>query len=429
MSKFHFGRSGKPAQCNAKKGNCPFGSDAEHYSSRQEAQKALEDKNTKEYATMESASKSSNKTHDKDLYTSSKEDRGVKNEYGITVSQKDINNPSYQQPTPTEDLYFADGGRLAGTRKAYYKNSLMVRENGFVDRKEGSNIVMSHDYYGLKGRIDIVGKPGLRYVEIEDEKGKTLVKGLFPTSDVENTIKNYVEGQEKSVQLLENQTRREFENFYESIPYSPNESIEKQIEKEHDKIDKKYGNVDKEDTDTLEKIRNEKIMAKSEIMIMSKGLREREAEIEKRLELGKNNLTSKERDALKEELREVKMEKWSYEDDKDLAESEILKKKQLQYHGNKTVDSLENDRLMKVIQKKRARVSEIDISEKNTVDGVLHDKEIDASNEMKLLSSKIQNKYHSMSRSDVEKYIYNKTSPGEKITSLFKKDPKTGKLI
>lgn len=162
---------------------------------------------------------------------------------------------------------------------------------------------------------------------------------------------------------------------------------------------------------------------------MSKGLREREAEIEKRLELGKNNLTNKERDALKSELREVKMEKWAYEDDKDLAESEILKKKQLQHHGNKTVDSLENDRLMKSIQRKRIRAAEINISESKTIDGTLQNKEIDASNEMKTLSSKIHKKYPSMSRSDIEKYIYNKTSPGEKITSLFKKDPKTGKLI
>lgn len=55
MAKFHIGRSGKPAQCRAKKGNCPFGSDAEHYGSRQEAQKALENKNSS--ITLESKKK------------------------------------------------------------------------------------------------------------------------------------------------------------------------------------------------------------------------------------------------------------------------------------------------------------------------------------------------------------------------------------
>lgn len=47
MAKFHFGRSGKPSQCNARKGNCPFGGESQQYDSTEEAQKALEDKNTK----------------------------------------------------------------------------------------------------------------------------------------------------------------------------------------------------------------------------------------------------------------------------------------------------------------------------------------------------------------------------------------------
>lgn len=59
MAKFHIGRSGKPAQCNAKKGNCPFGSDEEHYTSRQEAQTALENKNSS--IALESKKKTSRK--------------------------------------------------------------------------------------------------------------------------------------------------------------------------------------------------------------------------------------------------------------------------------------------------------------------------------------------------------------------------------
>jgi len=44
MAKFHIGKSGKPAQCRAKNGNCPFGSEKEHYKTRDEANKAVEGK-------------------------------------------------------------------------------------------------------------------------------------------------------------------------------------------------------------------------------------------------------------------------------------------------------------------------------------------------------------------------------------------------
>lgn len=60
MAKFHIGRNGKPAQCNAKKGNCPFGSEKEHYNSKQEAQNHLEEKLSHNQNVFSSAQKNDN---------------------------------------------------------------------------------------------------------------------------------------------------------------------------------------------------------------------------------------------------------------------------------------------------------------------------------------------------------------------------------
>lgn len=45
MAKYHIGRKGNPTLCRAKNGNCPFGAESEHYKSKEEAQKHLENKN------------------------------------------------------------------------------------------------------------------------------------------------------------------------------------------------------------------------------------------------------------------------------------------------------------------------------------------------------------------------------------------------
>lgn len=45
MAKYHIGRKGNPTLCRAKNGNCPFGAESEHYESKEEAQKHLENKN------------------------------------------------------------------------------------------------------------------------------------------------------------------------------------------------------------------------------------------------------------------------------------------------------------------------------------------------------------------------------------------------
>lgn len=66
MAKFHIGCSGKAASCSAKKGNCPYGSDTEHYKTREEAQKAAEQNMSKQHKTLTSTN-SKQKTANKDF--------------------------------------------------------------------------------------------------------------------------------------------------------------------------------------------------------------------------------------------------------------------------------------------------------------------------------------------------------------------------
>lgn len=42
MAKFHIGPGGNPGECSAKSGNCPYGADAAHYGSKEEARAAFE---------------------------------------------------------------------------------------------------------------------------------------------------------------------------------------------------------------------------------------------------------------------------------------------------------------------------------------------------------------------------------------------------
>lgn len=72
MAKFHVGRGGKAAVCSAKKGKCPYGSDDEHYKTREEAQKVAEQKMTQQNNTLKSTKSKKKKTVKNNL-TSKKE--------------------------------------------------------------------------------------------------------------------------------------------------------------------------------------------------------------------------------------------------------------------------------------------------------------------------------------------------------------------
>jgi hypothetical protein len=52
MSKYHVNKNGVPAPCKAQKGNCPFGGEDKHFSTREKAQEYADQKAAKEYGII-----------------------------------------------------------------------------------------------------------------------------------------------------------------------------------------------------------------------------------------------------------------------------------------------------------------------------------------------------------------------------------------
>lgn len=57
MDKFHIGKNGLPSICKAKQGNCPLGGEENHFNTKQEAYKAVENRLEEKYKTLSSEGK------------------------------------------------------------------------------------------------------------------------------------------------------------------------------------------------------------------------------------------------------------------------------------------------------------------------------------------------------------------------------------
>lgn len=57
MDKFHIGKNGLPSICKAKQGNCPLGGEENHFNTKQEAYKAVENRLDQQYNTLSSSEK------------------------------------------------------------------------------------------------------------------------------------------------------------------------------------------------------------------------------------------------------------------------------------------------------------------------------------------------------------------------------------
>lgn len=151
MAKFHIGKSGKPAQCSAKKGNCPFGSESDHYSSRQEAQKAIEKDYQKKNNTFESARKNDNDNND---------NNGNNGTGGVKVSPK----PKPTNPTPSgfnslpkeqKDIIMKKAFKEFGEAVKQLNTSYTKAENSYQSRlNDYNNAKSENDKYVTKKRLE-----------------------------------------------------------------------------------------------------------------------------------------------------------------------------------------------------------------------------------------------------------------------------------
>lgn len=68
MAKYHIGKSGQPTICRAKNGNCPFGTEKQHYDTKQQADNAIATKLQKDTNVLSSAKKNETNTLSTEKY-------------------------------------------------------------------------------------------------------------------------------------------------------------------------------------------------------------------------------------------------------------------------------------------------------------------------------------------------------------------------
>lgn len=137
MSKFHINGQGIPAPCRAKKGNCPFGGEETHFSSKQEAQEHADRMNEKQHSILPGVnqsvqSESYNKMKDKML------------EGDIKSVEEDMH---YHKAEDVEGAYkviqdFRKQGDLKETSNKFMKERLELSQQ-YADENRG----IQHNLY------------------------------------------------------------------------------------------------------------------------------------------------------------------------------------------------------------------------------------------------------------------------------------------
>lgn len=165
MPKFHIGRSGKPAQCNARKGKCPLGGENEHYYSREAAQKAIEDKLYQENNSLKSSTKENNNIKNENVNNSKTEEKENYKTLAIETLVKNneqfkrIYNEDFQQyydnyREERDEEYYSDdnisergGGPLSLYRRIQTKEDELNALNEEIDNMDDDFIEENDEYY------------------------------------------------------------------------------------------------------------------------------------------------------------------------------------------------------------------------------------------------------------------------------------------
>lgn len=127
MAKFHIGRGGKAAACSARKGKCPFGSDDEHFSTRDAARVAAEERMAKTNGVLNSSKKTTTPAAKKSTpkkpakTTKSKKKRGIAEDgyrnYDLGIKY----NPNVSAESQIQNIHNAIEKKY-GTEQSLYDN-------------------------------------------------------------------------------------------------------------------------------------------------------------------------------------------------------------------------------------------------------------------------------------------------------------------
>lgn len=138
MAKFHIGRKGKAAICSAKAGNCPFGGDDNHYSSREAANKAAEDKLAKQNA--ENVFQGVSKKND---------EKDVKKEKKNVEKPNDIEEPKNMIGVGSKRYWSKDEEEMKKLSQELGQdivNNIKFASNFVSDNSSSENPLLSKDY-------------------------------------------------------------------------------------------------------------------------------------------------------------------------------------------------------------------------------------------------------------------------------------------
>lgn len=167
MAKFHIGRSGKPALCSAKRGNCPFGSADEHYNSREAAQKVVEDRLAKQSGIL----KAQKKRIENESY-SKKDNLGYNNNLSI-IDNMDYSledKEFYDKHNTIRDKDYYSYSKLISSKTANpklrelnEKLESLEKDKGIIQKEidkypEGSDNSKDEKYLQLLGRRDFLNR-------------------------------------------------------------------------------------------------------------------------------------------------------------------------------------------------------------------------------------------------------------------------------
>lgn len=199
MAKFHIGRGGKAAICSAKKGNCPFGTDEEHFKTRDEAKAAAQEKLAKENNVMQSSSKKS----------SVKEDNSV-NKDNKETDLENLHNTIATQISDNFIIYNSDKGLTDKEHKELMDNLLSIVQENSNNEINWYNIANSikkgiDDRYDkeLSNAIENIRDTALEYGGHDYESLKNLEHHAFSDEDKKEARKiDKSEIEDRNVKML-----------------------------------------------------------------------------------------------------------------------------------------------------------------------------------------------------------------------------------
>lgn len=186
MAKFHISKNGKPAPCNAKSGNCPLGGESEHYSTREEANKAIENNMASQQNVLQSANKGTKQKTKTPINVrfelneiSAKMREVSENGVGfIKLNEDDINMKAVRYSEEGEPHFKYNGKKYPYSAENHDEVAKQITADVRADREEDGDVpgAPHSDEPQYRTNRDFEGFKKPEYMEKEDEDNFEYLK-------------------------------------------------------------------------------------------------------------------------------------------------------------------------------------------------------------------------------------------------------------